>query len=411
MSILSNLPKPPSALFVLANATAPLAAISAAFIFFAIAILGYTKDPSNWMGDFNWYYAGGYCFAAGRDMYDLTCFGPVLRRLNGFQALAGVAYPPHFGIITRLVAAPEYETSLTLYASLNLTVLIGLLLFTIRLIRENREIHKVGSTLCSYWAIVLILGSSGTWAAIWLGQLTPFLALSAWMAFRSLDERQDVLAGILLAILSFKPQLAALVFLWVLLNGRITALLWAAVIAGALSAYTFIQMGILQAMEGWYRGMVSYQDYGINRLGDPSVMGLPSLLSQLGINVTVPVATAIGAMVLVFLRMTSKRPPFSPFALATILLIQMCVFSRQYDTLLIAPAFALFWPNERSSVTQICFFFFGLIVFCMPQRPLMEISSFPIIAHFRTCLIVAMVVVLIRNGWISAPKLLKQANQ
>jgi hypothetical protein len=383
----------------MANIAAPLAAAYGVATFILVALFGFTKDPSVRMWDFAWYYAGGECFRDGSNMYDLSCFQASLKQINGFDPIAGLAYPPHFAIVTRLIASPTYNISAQIFLAATITAAVSMVALINLMEKERHSEFTKDAPLSHLWAIFLVLGNSGMWGAIWLGQITVFVALCAWCAFRCLEKKNDALAGFLLALLSLKPQLAILVFIWVLLQGRITALLWATLFAGLMSIYIFAQMGILPALEGWLTGLSSYQSYDVNRLGNSSIMGVPSFLALLGIDVSVATATAFATLALIAFRVHKPLNPFSPMILSTILLLQMLVFSRPVDTCLIAPAFALIWPTKRSNSTASLLFLIAVAVFCIPQRPIAEMVPWAVAAHFRTFLLIALAGVFVTKAW------------
>lgn len=390
-----------STLFRVANAFAPFAALGGTFSFVAVVIFGFGKGES-WMTDFYWYYAGGVCFQNGSNMYDVGCFGPILQKLTGIQALAGLPYPPHFAPFAVGIAFPSISLSSHLFFSASIIISFAMAFVVVETERKVRAREMDDVPLSHLWALLIVLGSSGVWGAVWLGQISLLIALLVWIAFRQIHLGNTVAAGVLLAIISVKPQMASLLFLWVLLHGRFRVLIVAAVVAALMSSYVFVEMGIVPAINGWLSALATYQQYPMNALGGETIMGLPSLLALYGIAIPLPLATAIGALALCYLRFRSKVPPFSPIALSTILLVQMMVFSRPVDTILIAPAFALFWPSERSHPYHLIFFLFTIAMFCFPQQLVMRMFPFPEASHFRTLLITVLTILFGRQMLLGA---------
>lgn len=384
-------------LFGLINSLAPIAAVAGMMSFVAVTWFGVGKEGGSWAGDFAWYFAGGKCFLAGSNMYDTECVKPIVTQLHGYEVLAGLSYPPHFGPIAMMTALfPIFYASHIFYAA---NILASLFMVWIisqtasRILEQGRD----STQLSHKWALLLVMGSTGIWAAVWLGQVTVFMAICFWIAFRQIELGKRIVPAILLALASVKPQIAALVFLWILLNGRFQILIFSALAAAVLSAYTFMQMGIIQGLEGWIDSFSTYQKYPVNQLGNNSIMGIPSLLAILGINVPIWAGLAIGALFLIVLRVKSSIDPFSPMALSTILLVQMAVFSRPTDLILIAPAFALFWPTNRSGIIKIIVFVAAVAVYCFPQQLVVKAVPFPAAGHFRTLLLVALLIAFARQ--------------
>ena len=383
-------------LFRALNVLAPLAALCGTLSFIAVAVFGFGKSGSP-MGDFNWYYAGGLCFLRGSSMYDVGCFGPLIAEFSDVRALAGVPYPPHFAPFAAALATPSLFWSSLFFRVANISVAFAMAFVIVD--TERRISRPEGSDvpLQHLWAIALVFGSSGVWGAVWLGQISFFIALLVWLAFRSIEAGNTLVAGVFLAIISVKPQMSVLLFVWILLHGRFKVLAVAAFFAGLLSLYAFAKMGVLPAIQGWAAGLAAYQSYPENVLGNGTIMGLPSFLALYGLTIPLPLATAIGAFVLLFLRIYSKAPPFSPIALSTILLVQMTVFSRPIDTVLIAPAFAVFWPSGRSHPRHLLLFLLTAAVICFPQQIAVALLPFPEVAHFRTLPIAVLAIVFIRQ--------------
>ncbi|AXV17699.1 hypothetical protein CYG48_17920 (plasmid) [Neorhizobium sp. SOG26] len=390
-------------LFSIADALSPLAALLGISSFIGVAVIGFGKSGS-WMSDFNWYYAGGTCLLSGGNMYDLECFGPLIKELSGVEALAGLPYPPHFAPFAAVVAIPSLSVSSILFVFINIAVSMALAFVVVETERRvcGSDSRDVG--LNHFWAIALVLGSSGVWGVVWLGQISLLIALFVWVAFRFLDRCNTVLAGVLLAIVSVKPQMAALLFFWLLLHGQWKVLAVAAAAAGFLSAYAFAKVGLAPSITGWITALAAYQHYPENMLGSGTIMGLPSLVALYGVDIPLPVATAIGALALVYLRVFSKASPFAPMALGTILLVQMMVFSRPIDIAFILPVFALFWPSRHSHPIQLLFFVVMMALICFPQQVVARAFPFPEASHFRTLPVAVLTVLFFRQMLLGASR-------
>lgn len=375
---------------------APVAAIAGLISFVAVTWFGFGKD-GYWAGDFAYYFAGGKCFIKGSNMYAVDCVEPILAELYGYTLLAGVSYPPHFAPFTLIFAIVPYSVASYVFYFANFIAC----LFMAKIISDTsirlklrQAISKSGSF---QWALFLVLGSTGIWAAVWLGQITVFVAICLWMAFRQIEIGNDFVASILLALASVKPQMAALVFLWILLNGRYRILAFSALTAGILSIYTFAIMGVVPAIEGWTNAVAMYQNYPINQLGNNTIMGIPSFLALYDTSLPVWAGLLVGGIVVLILRWKSLIEPFSPLALATILLLQMTIFSRPYDLIFIAPAFALFWPTDRSNALRIVLFLAAAALYCFPQQLVVRVIPFPEAGHFRTLLLVVLLTGCVRQ--------------
>lgn len=386
---------------------ANLIALPAAFLgltsFITVAIFGFGKSQNSWMTDFYWYVAGGECFENGSDMYSHSCVGPILERLGWTGTLAGLSYPPQFGPIALLTALPPLVVSSWIFFGLCVAASCALVAITVRVERQTRD--TMGLPVSHLWAVMLVFGSSGVWGAVWIGQVSLLLAPLYWFAFSALRLNRQILAGVLLALISVKPQLAVLPFLWVMLHGRFGALATAASCALAMSFLAFKVIGPVGAVNGWIEGVATYQSYPVNALGSNTIMGFPSLMAVAGVTVPVWFATALGAIAVVLLRMRSQVDPFSPVALAAILSIQMLVFSRPVDMPLLAPALALLWPTDQSRPAHYVLFAWAVAMFCFPQQLVTKGIPLDVAGHFRTLLLVILAIIFIGASVRGRPRL------
>ena len=384
-------------LFNWMNFFAPFAGVIGIISFAAVTWFGVGKEVGSWAGDFTWYYAGGKCFLSGSNMYALECVGPIVTDRHGYALIAGLSYPPHFAPLTLPIATLPYFTSSYLFYIANIVACLFMVLIVSKTVTRVQIDQTERVVLSRQWALLLVLGSTGIWAAVWLGQLTVFVAICLWMAFRKIETGNELAAALLLALASVKPQISVFVFLWLLLHRRYRVLALSAAIAGLLSLYAFFTMGFLPAIEGWLNGMGTYQDYPVNQLGNNSILGISSFLALWGVHIPIWLGMIIGASVVAVLRWKSTIEPFGPFALATILLIQMTIFSRPTDLIMIAPVFALFWPSARSNTFRLMVFVSAAALYCFPQQVVAKLISFPEAAHFRTLLLTILVIAFVRQ--------------
>lgn len=384
--------------FRAANATAPIAALVGLAAFSAVVFFGFGKPPGTWMSDFVWFFAGGECFEAGSHMYSQECVAPIVEATGWGEVVGGLSYPPQFApFATIMSAAPIAEGKWIFFLAqiLAACAVLWLVLATEKSTRKPGDVRP----LSHYWAVLLVLGASGILASIWLGQVTLLIAPLFWLIFGLLRNDRFVLAGLILAVISIKPQLAALLFFWLLLHGRWKELASASVWALLLSSIAFARLGPVDTVLAWIDNLGSYQDYSMNTLGSGQIMGLPSLFAVGGFEFPLWAATMAGAVMLIILRLRGNIDPFGPMALATILSLQMLVFSRSYDIALLAPAVALLWPTNRSSIGQTILFFGVLVLFCMPQKLGMAFLPTAFDAHFRTLLFLALAAIFSWCAW------------
>ncbi|MBX7527675.1 glycosyltransferase family 87 protein [Qipengyuania vesicularis] len=384
--------------FRAANATAPVAALVGLAAFSAVVFFGFGKPPGTWMSDFVWFFAGGECFESGSHMYAQRCVAPIVEATGWGEVSTGLSYPPQFAPFAMIMSAAPLEVGKWIFYLAGILAACATLWLVIKTERRTRGSNS-DQTLNHYWAVLLVLGASGVLASIWIGQLTLLLVPLFWLVFGLVKNERFVLAGLALAVISIKPQVAVLLFFWLLIHGRWKELASASAWALLLSVASFARLGPVESLLAWIESLTSYQNYSMNVLGSGQIMGLPSMLAVGGIEFPVIAATGLGAVLLIILRLRGNIDPFGPMALATILSLQMLVFSRSYDIALLAPAVALLWPTNRSSIGQAILFFGVLVLFCMPQKLGMAFLPTAFDAHFRTLLFLALAAIFSWCAW------------
>ncbi len=387
-----------SILFRIADRGSWLYALGGVAALLVIGVLGVGKPASNWMSDFYWYYAGGKCFVLGTNMYDVACVRGQLAGLTEIVPIAGLAYPPHFAPFALIFGALPLNASIVLFTALGLIAAAGLIWLTTRINRDTATPSTGARAMQPGMIVAIILANSGIYTVLWLGQVTLILAFFLWAGFFAIDQNRPVLGGVLLALVSFKPQISLLVFVWLVLTAQVKVLGAASVTALLLSSYAFVVTGPTAAVRGWLTGMATYQDYSVNKLGEISVDGIPSILALYGLTVPIAMATAIGILAVVALRFTNRSPTFSALVLSTLIAIQMLVFSRPIDTLLFAPAFVVFWPRADWRWSDMLLFGIAAFLFCVPQSFMTAAIPFEIAGHFRTLFFVPVAIILFRQA-------------
>ena len=381
-----------------ANMLGPLAALAGLAIFAAVALFGFGKPAGTWMSDFAWFFAGGECFETGSHMYARECVAPIVEATGWGEVIGGLSYPPQFAPFTLVLSAAPIAVGRWIFFVAQILAACSILWLVLATEKGTRGASD-GRPLSQYWAVFLVLGASGILASIWLGQVTLLIAPLFWLVLGLVRDDRFVLAGLVLAVISIKPQLAGLLFFWLLIHGRWKELASASAWALLMSALAFARLGPVETVLAWIDNLGSYQEYSMNTLGSGQIMGLPSLFAVAGLDLPLWAVTMAGAGVLLILRLRGRIDPFGPMALATILSLQMLVFSRSYDIALLAPALALLWPTTRSSIGQAMVFFGAIVIFCLPQKLGMVFLPTAFDAHFRTLLFLALAALFSWCAW------------
>jgi hypothetical protein len=213
--------------------------------------------------DFVNYWSGGRLALQGRldVLYDLARYNLQLKEwFNPELRLMNFSYPPHALLLLAPVAAFPYLVALVLWSLAGAAGFVGVALGG----KPEREDGRL------LWALLL---APVLWVNIVFGQFGLLLAALFVGALRALPKR-PVLAGILIGVLTVKPQLGLLLAPLLLLLGAWRALAAATLTALFMSALSVVAFGIdpwrvyfaetmpfqwhfIEVMDGFYRFQMS----------------------------------------------------------------------------------------------------------------------------------------------------------
>jgi hypothetical protein len=187
--------------------------------------------------DFVNYWSGGRLALQGHldVLYHLAPYNEVLKEwFNPELRLMNFSYPPHMLILLAPVAAFPYLAALALWS------LAGVCGFVNAALGGAPE-RDDGRLM---WALLL---APVLWVNIVFGQFGLLLAAIFVAALRALPAR-PVIAGVLIGVLTVKPQLGLLLAPMLLLLGA-----WRALAAAALSALVLCALSVLAfGLEPWH---------------------------------------------------------------------------------------------------------------------------------------------------------------
>ncbi len=164
-------------------------------------------------GDFPAFYSSGRMVLEGNgaNLYDVKAQATAQRDMMGSTTGEFVynPYPPHFAALFAPLAALGYRLSYLVWV----VALVGMVALALRLLRPHirlidRAYFPVVVATVTFWPLLRgIIGGQNT-------ALTMVLVVGSWAALR---QGRDVLAGALLAGLTYKPQFAGPLIALVLL--------------------------------------------------------------------------------------------------------------------------------------------------------------------------------------------------
>ncbi|MGC2172882.1 MAG: glycosyltransferase family 87 protein [Candidatus Sulfotelmatobacter sp.] len=276
----------------------------------------------------------------GADLYNLQAQSKLVAQR--IPAAAGIRYlplyPPQVSIFFAPFARLSYPSALLLWLTLS-TLIYGLCCYAVwRACPNLRD--------CKLTVLILALAFPAFWHLIAWGQ-TSALALACFtLAFFALRAQRELLAGLALGCLIFKPQLglaAALIF--------VITLRWKVIAGAVLSSAAQLSLALLYFGPGplrqWMRTLLRLPSF-LPQL-EPRLYQTHSLRTFWGMLVPWPTASLalyfVTAVLLSALAIACWRSRlalslrYSALLLATVLIAPHLTV---YDLVILAPAFLLF---------------------------------------------------------------------
>ena len=221
------------------------AALFAVVVAFGISVLGASGGDAlsgRLGGDFPAFYAAGSIAADGdwADLYDPDRQLAAQARLfpESDDAFLYFAYPPHAAAAYRPLAALDYRLAYTIHSVLMAAAAVGAVAIMrpmVPLIRRHFELVATG-----------VLLFNPVLRAVTGGQNTALTMLGLAALWRLLHDEDEVAAGLVVALLLFKPQLAVPLAGLLVLTRR-----WRAVAALAGGAGAVWGLGAMVMGTGW----------------------------------------------------------------------------------------------------------------------------------------------------------------
>jgi hypothetical protein len=290
--------------------------------------------PATMSPDFICYWTAGEAIAAGRSPYDVGLQAR-LQHVRGWdKGKDGLGiydfmpyyYPPWFGALFVAVLPLGFATAKAAWAVVNAELLI----LTGYLLREATPVVP------RYLPMVVVPLFALSVVSVILGQTSPLILFLIVAAWRLLDAGRDRAAGAVLAWLTIKPQLTAVLLLGVLA--------WAArrrrwgVVGGFAATLAGLALASWLVVPGWLGQML-----GATRRTPPPTTYFPwigttwfLLLKTAGLGgptLWVLYGSAALAAVAVVLRaaIDQGRPLRDPIALALLVVFFAAPYGRHYD--------------------------------------------------------------------------------
>ncbi len=361
-------------------------ALSVAFLL-TTSVFGVGRPKGKHFGthDFTYFYAGGRCFLHGENPYDEATLrarseGELgkhpYRDESTVRVYGGFAYPPSSAPLFALLSLPDFNVSRLINGGINLACFawFAWLLWWVAKQQGVPERHWgwVVMTACTAFAFASPFSSH----AMWNGQtslLAMTLTFAAWWCWQ---RDRWVIAGLLLALASFKPPFCAFLVLTLVYN-RAWKPLFASIGFGlALLSMAAIQQGPAGMLHNWLGAVKVYANYHTNLPDFLQSFGMRSLLSAAGWK-TVPSLAIVALAVFALLLWQSKRfTSFETMCLGLIASI-MLINAHNYDLIVLTPILAAVLFRFGSTLPRIAITLFIIAALCLPMRAMKALDGLP----------------------------------
>ena len=368
---------------------AVVAFLLAFLLLWALGIRGLGREGP-WMNDFDWFWVGGRVWLSGQSNYDPDAYGSYYLEYLGIPAVTDVLpYPPAFAPITMVFAAFDLPQARWLWMVFLLCCILGTAWMAWLTTKSPLENCRASALRASHWLVpAIVIGMPTTATGLYFGQPSALLALLLMAGWYCVNRGRPWVAGVLLGIAAFKPQLVVLPLFWLLLDRQWKTILSAGFTAFAMSAYVMIQHGPIRSVFDWLEAMGRYDMGWANVLGSHRIQGVPSALASLGIPVPdVPV------FLLLALGLTAGLHSFRHRILKDdVLGILMAiylgfVFCRRHEFILLTPMFVAWWLHVGKRSLLWPAFLAIPFMLVVPER-LMGLTGLPIMMFWPTVVVI-----------------------
>lgn len=308
--------------------------------------------------DFKWYYASGRSWTSGGSCYDFDAYSTALFEGTGHTARRIELYGPQFFAFSVLASLPPFEIAQIVWRVANFAMVMTLIWLTVVLCRSSsrNEPDELFAGLKPFVMVTIAALNPSTRNLVLNGQFTLWIVvmiLLGWVLVY--DKDKPFLGGALFGIIAVKPHLAAPLLLWLLLDRRWRALAGAVVVPLLFAAYPIYFHGPIELITKWLGAMVNYSSSGgleVDRIGSPGTTGLATILSTMGIQISVVLAVLVDLAATVLVFVFRKQFDDNRRLALLLALIAALIHGHTYDMLLLLPGLIVLWPSARWSMPK-----------------------------------------------------------
>jgi len=361
-----------------------LGVASLGLVSFGLAGVG---RPAGFLGsnlDVRYSYAAAKCWSRGVSPYDAEVFQEVVREHGLGRKLSDFAYPPHSAPLGFLLAVSTITVGKVLMSLLNLACVACLAITAVRTYRSRcRDPGPLRAT--DLWLAAIVVGNPFTAHVLWTGNPSLIAVTSLVVGWTLARRERWLVGGVLLGLATWKPQLALLPMIWLVLERRGRALA-AAAVTGVLCVLIPLRVSNpIELLSGWIDAIGRYETADVNYLGFEYVLGLRSFVSAFGPVVPdLTILAVIGGCLLWFFR---HRLPSRDWLGLLVGLELVLIYAHDYDLVVLVPLLVSVWgyaarePRLRGPALAL------LVLLCFPLREVRKLDV-PLLLHWRTPLVV-----------------------
>lgn len=300
------------------------------------------------------------------------------------------AYPPHSAVLISGYGALPYPLSLGLHSLLNF-ISIAILVYL-----ANRWFIKVRGlrdcSLLSACCVFLIIGNPFVAKSVYLGQMSLPCIVAALLSWQFKKDKRPILAGILLAIATLKPQVSMFYVLWLMLERDYKILTVGATLALVMMMPALLALGVIETFQSWFSSLNTYMNVPFNRPGSSNVVGLKSVFTSFGISLYYLEVIAIAAIVLLYVY----RIKFSDIQIVSVFSIVSLTFiyghGPDYVAVALFVSYFLYLAIKTKSNLTILFSLFTVTLFYFPGGIHYMLGFYNV--HMITTLLLVLMLVL-----------------
>ena len=353
----------------------------------SFGVLGVGRGGSIPQSDFDFFYAAGRCWRNGESPYRREILQRSVLELLVLED-AGFPYPPQSAAVYVPFAFFPHPVAKRLWLLVALAS-AGVIAWICAVALLGSP--PSGGPGVPLLVAALILGCPFTAHAAWLGGSCLLAAAFLIASWTCLERARPVLGGILLGLATFKPQLALLPVLWLILERRWKVLAVGAGTALLMAVPAMVVSGPAGAFTEWLSAL-SYSSQRKTLDGYWTQMGLDRFLRSLGL--VVPDLLPLAVVSTVALWLIRKRlDPRDVFPLLMGIAFQF-VYLHDSDLVTLYPIVPAFARHLRDRPAALGLAGLLAAAVCFPTR-FMRRFDFEVLAFLRIPALLALVVWLL----------------